>query len=73
MKKSRIIAAAMASIALTGTLCSCGFSPDENVEPDVYGPPASYDDTAEEPVIGDYEPIENMEPCVYGPPEMYEP
>ena len=38
MKKSRILAAAMASIAMTGALGSCGFSPDENVEPDVYGP-----------------------------------
>ena len=39
MKKSRILAAAMASIALTGTLSSCAFSPEENNEPDVYGPP----------------------------------
>ena len=73
MKKSRIIAASMASIALTGTLGSCGFSPDENAEPDVYGPPSSYEDTAEASGSGEYDPIVNIEPAVYGPPEMYGP
>ena len=48
MKKSKILAAAMASAALTGMLGACSFSPEENVEPDVYGPPESYEEPAEE-------------------------
>ncbi len=73
MKKSRILAAAMASIALTGTLSSCAFSPEENNEPDVYGPPRSYEEPVEEPEseaepTEDYDPVMNIEPDVYGPP-----
>ena len=74
MKKSKVLAAAMASIALTGSLSSCAYNACENVEPDVYGPPASYED----PVDGtepseEYDPIKNIEPTVYGPPEAYDP
>ena len=73
MKKSKFLAAAMASIALTGALGSCSFSPGENVEPDVYGPPESY----EEPVVDqesdeEYDPAENIEPDVYGPSEAFD-
>ena len=46
MKKSRILAAAMASIVLTGALASCGKDEDlqseENVNVCVYGPPPGY-------------------------------
>ena len=49
MKKNRALAAAMASIALTGALGSCSFAPDENVEEDVYGPPQPYEDPIDEP------------------------
>ena len=55
MKKSRIIAAAMASIALTGALVSCGkdegeeFSSENNANYCVYGPPpASFESDMEE-------------------------
>ncbi len=48
MKKSRMIAVAMASIALTGALASCGeeeeFGGEDNVNVCVYGPPPSYYD-----------------------------
>ena len=78
MKKSKILAAAMASAALTGMLGACSFSPEENVEPDVYGPPESYeepaeesaDESSEEPET-DYEPSDNIEPGVYGPPGAF--
>lgn len=43
MKKSKILAAAMASIALTGALSSCGkeeeFDAEYNANVCVYGPP----------------------------------
>lgn len=71
MKKSRILAAAMASIAMTGALGSCSFSPGENVEPDVYGPPESYEEPTEEEPSGDFDPAENIEPAVYGPPGSF--
>ena len=55
MKKSRIIAAAMASIVLTGALVSCGndegeeFSSEENSNYCVYGPPpSSFESDADE-------------------------
>ena len=68
MKKSKVLAAAMASIAMTGTLSSCAFSPDWNQEPDVYGPPESYEEPVEEPESAEeYEPELNVEPGVYGP------
>ena len=78
MKKSKILAAAMASAALTGMLGACSFSPEENVEPDVYGSPESYeepaeesaDESSEEPET-DYEPADNIEPGVYGPPGAF--
>ena len=48
MKKSRILAAAMASIALTGALASCGkdeeFNSEDNANVCVYGPPPAYSD-----------------------------
>ncbi|MBQ9900985.1 MAG: hypothetical protein IJM51_01155 [Clostridia bacterium] len=79
MKKSKMLAAAMASIALTGSLGSCAFNACENVEPDVYGPPQPYEDPVEEPESaeepapsGEYDPIYNMQPGVYGPPETME-
>lgn len=72
MKASKILAAAMASIAMTGALGSCAFSPDENVEPDVYGPPESYEEPIEEPESAEeYDPAQNMEPDVYGPPGTF--
>ena len=78
MKKNRALAAAMASIALTGALGSCSFAPDENVDEDVYGPPQPYEDPIDEPEsvgepesAGEYDPEENMEPEVYGPPEAF--
>lgn len=51
MKKSRILAAAMASIVLTGALASCGkdeekFESDNNANVCVYGPPPAYSDEA---------------------------
>ena len=51
MKKSRILAAAMASIVLTGALASCGkdeevFESENNANFCVYGPP---------PVVGEEE------------------
>lgn len=78
MKKSKILAAAMASAALTGMLGACSFSPEENVEPDVYGPPESYEEPAEESAEepaeepeSDYDPSVNIEPGVYGPPGAF--
>ena len=48
MKKSRILAAAMASIALTGALASCGkdedFESENNANVCVYGPPPVFSD-----------------------------
>ena len=50
MKKSRVLAAAMASIALTGALVSCGkdddYEAENNANVCVYGPPPSYIDEA---------------------------
>ena len=51
MKKSRILAAAMASIALTGALASCGkeeekFESENNANVCVYGPPPAFSDEA---------------------------
>lgn len=54
MKKSRILAAAMASIALTGALVSCGkdeeeYYSDGNMMECVYGPPQSrYEDSSDQ-------------------------
>ena len=48
MKKSKLIAAVMASIALTGGISGCGFDPSYNDEPDVYGPPMPYEEPDEE-------------------------
>lgn len=79
MKKSKILAATMASIVMTGTLGSCSFVPGENVEPDVYGPPESYEESVEESAsavepesVEGFDPVENIEPDVYGPPEAFE-
>ena len=48
MKKSRILAAAMASFALTGALASCGkeeeYQSENNANVCVYGPPPAYND-----------------------------
>lgn len=48
MKKSRILATAMASIALTGALASCGkeekFESENNANVCVYGPPQVFSD-----------------------------
>ncbi len=48
MKKSRILAAAMASIAMTGALSSCGkdevFESENNTNVCVYGPPPAFSD-----------------------------
>ena len=78
MKKSKILAAAMASAALTGMLGACSFSPEENVEPDVYGSPESYEEPAEESAEepaeepeSDYDPSVNIEAGVYGPPGAF--
>ena len=46
MKKSQAIAAAMASIALTGTLGGC-FDPAKNEVVDVYGPPPAREEEDE--------------------------
>lgn len=65
--------------ALTG----CGFKPEANIEPDVYGPPAmedNYDiddnngDVIEEETdsVEDFNVSENEMQCIYGPPEMFE-
>ncbi len=57
MKKSRILAAAMASIVLTGALVSCGedkkedgekFESEINMNECVYGPPPAYEDASSE-------------------------
>lgn len=52
MKKSKILAAAMASIALTGALASCGkeeeFEAENNTNVCVYGPPPVFDDVSDE-------------------------
>ncbi len=52
MKKSRILAAAMASIAISGALASCGreddFEAENNVNVCVYGPPEYFDGSSEE-------------------------
>ena len=48
MKKSKLLAAVMASIALTGGISGCGFDPFYNDEPDVYGPPMPYEEPDEE-------------------------
>ena len=48
MKKSKLLAAVMASIALTGGISGCGFDPSYNDEPDVYGPPMPYEEPDEE-------------------------
>ena len=73
MKKSKVLAAAMASIAMTGSISSCGYNACENVEPDVYGPPSSYEEPVENPgSTEEYDPVMNMEPAVYGPPEAFD-
>lgn len=78
MKRSRIIAAAMASIVMTGALGSCGFVPGENSEPDVYGPPSAYEDDEDvrdessSVSTGEFDPELNVEPDVYGPPSAFE-
>lgn len=52
MKKSRILAAAMASVMLTGALASCGkdeeFESENNTNVCVYGPPPAYSDDRED-------------------------
>ena len=52
MKKSRILAAAMASIALTGALASCGkeeeYHSENNTNVCVYGPPPAFSDEKED-------------------------
>lgn len=48
MKKSKTLAAAMASLALTGSIAGCTFGPEENVEEDVYGPPQPYEEYEDE-------------------------
>ena len=70
MKKSKVLAAAMASVALTGTLGSCSFDPENDREPDVYGPPASFEEPADSVSSTEYLPSVNVEPNVYGPPEV---
>lgn len=80
MKKKKWLAAAMASVALTGALGSCDFNPLHNDEPTVYGPPPSYEDPDDrvssgmmnEMSSGTYDPERNIEPDVYGPPDPYE-
>jgi hypothetical protein len=73
MKKSKVLAAAMASIALTGSISSCASNACENVEPDVYGPSTPYEEPVEEPESAEeYDPVMNTEPTVYGPPKAYE-
>ena len=49
MKKSKLLASVMASLAMTGTLNGCSFDPSENQEEDVYGPPMPYEEPVEEP------------------------
>ena len=48
MKRNRVLAAAMVSIALTGTLASCGkeetYESENNANVCVYGPPPAYSD-----------------------------
>lgn len=60
MKKSKTLAAAMASLALTGSIAGCTFGPEENVEEDVYGPPQPYEECEEEPE--ETEPVEEPAP-----------
>ena len=52
MKKSRVLAAAMASIALTGALVSCGkdddYEAENNANVCVYGPPSAFYDDYED-------------------------
>ena len=87
MKKSKILAAAMASIAMTGSISSCSYNACYNLEPDVYGPPQPYEDPVDESnpqedngfsqngesvESEEYDPILNIEPGVYGPPEAFE-
>lgn len=50
MKKSKALAAAMASLLLTGTMKGCSFNPGDNQEEDVYGPPQPYEEPVDEPV-----------------------
>ena len=59
MKKSKLLASVMASLAMTGTLNGCSFDPSENQEEDVYGPPMPYEEPVEDPVE---EPTEEQEP-----------
>ena len=49
---------------------SCSFDPENNREPDVYGPPASFEEPADSVSSTEYLPSVNVEPNVYGPPEV---
>ena len=46
------------------------FVPEDNCEPDVYGPPASFEEPADSVSSTEYLPSVNVEPNVYGPPEV---
>ncbi len=61
MKKSRILAAAMASIAISGTLASCGedkeFEAENNMNVCVYGPPEYFEGSSDEDEAADGQEI----------------
>ena len=68
MKKNKKIQAFTASALTTCFLTGCNmlpFSPSDNNEPDVYGPPPEeiFDEEEER-----FNPEDNNEPDVYGPP-----
>ena len=39
MKKNKLLAAAMASVAVSGMIAGCAYTAVDNMEPCVYGPP----------------------------------
>lgn len=68
-------------------LVGCSFSPEQNIEVDVYGPPEEYyeepavmetsvptesQNKPEEDLELEFDAEMNEEICIYGPPEMFE-
>ena len=66
MKKIPALAAAMASLALTGTLSGC------SNQQDLYGPPPTRDGADIGYTETDYDPENNVVEDVYGPPPAEE-
>ena len=70
MKKNKLLATAMTSIIMTGTLSGCAneiYDPHKNIEEQMYGPPPM----SSERVVP-YRPSDNRMQPAYGPPPTSE-